>query len=116
VVAAHLARITVKDSFDTEGLVSTGGTLGRKGFVPTADATIVQRLKAAGAIVIGKTNTPELTLAYEANNLIDGMTHNPCDLARGTGGSSGGASAIVAAWGSPLDVRAWTHVAAQGRR
>ena len=100
----HGVPITVKDSFDTEGLVSTGGTLGRKGFVPTSDATIVKRLKAAGAIVLGKTNTPELTLAYEANNLIYGMTRNPYDLSRGTGGSSGGAAAIVAAWGSPLDV------------
>ena len=100
----HGVPITVKDSFDTAGLVSTGGTLGRKGFVPTTDATIVSRLKAAGAIVLGKTNTPELTLAYEANNLIYGMTRNPYDLSRGTGGSSGGSAAIVAAWGSPLDV------------
>lgn len=100
----HGVPITVKDSFDTAGLVSTGGTRGRAHTVPTADATIVRRLKAAGAIVLGKTNTPELTLAYEANNLIYGMTRNPYDLSRGTGGSSGGAAAIVAAWGSPLDV------------
>lgn len=100
----HGVPITIKDSFDTAGLVSTGGTLGRMHTVPTADATIVRRLKAAGAIVLGKTNTPELTLAYEANNLIYGMTRNPYDLSRGTGGSSGGSAAIVAAWGSPLDV------------
>lgn len=100
----HGVPMTIKDSFDTAGLVSTGGTLGRSHTVPTADATIVRRLKAAGAIVLGKTNTPELTLAYEANNLIYGMTRNPYDLSRGTGGSSGGSAAIVAAWGSPLDV------------
>jgi amidase len=100
----HGVPITVKDSFDTAGLVSTAGTLGRKDHVPEADATVVSRLKAAGAIVLGKTNTPELTLAYEANNLIYGMTWNPHDLSRGTGGSSGGAAAIVAAWGSALDV------------
>ncbi len=100
----HGVPITVKDSFDTAGLVSTGGTLGRRAFVPSADATIVARLKAAGAIVIGKTNTPELTLAYEADNLVYGRTRNPYDLSRGTGGSSGGSAAIVAACGSPLDV------------
>ncbi len=100
----HGVPVTVKDSFDTAGLVSTAGTLGRRHYVPDADATAVHRLKAAGAIVLGKTNTPELTLAYEANNLIYGMTWNPHDLSRGTGGSSGGAAAIVAACGSPLDI------------
>ena len=100
----HGVPITVKDSFDTAGLVTTGGTVGRKGFIPAADATIVERLKAAGAIVLGKTNTPELTLAYEADNLVYGRTRNPYDLSRGTGGSSGGAAAIVAACGSALDV------------
>jgi len=100
----HGVPITVKDSFDTVGLASTGGTLGRKGFVPEADATVVARLKAAGAIVLGKTNTPELTLAYEADNLVYGRTANPYDVTRGTGGSSGGAAAIVAACGAPLDI------------
>ena len=100
----HGVPITVKDSFDTAGLVTTAGTLGRKSFIPGTDATIVGRLKAAGAIVLGKTNTPELTLAYEADNLVYGRTHNPYDQSRGTGGSSGGAAAIVAACGSPLDV------------
>jgi len=100
----HGVPITIKDSFDTAGLVTTAGTLGRRAHVPSADATVVARLKAAGAIVLGKTNTPELTLAYEANNLVYGMTRNPHDLARGTGGSSGGAAAIVAACGAFLDV------------
>jgi amidase len=100
----HGVPVTIKDSFDTAGLVSTGGTLGRAGFVPAADATVVLRLKAAGAIVLGKTNTPELTLAYEADNLVYGRTANPYDTSRGTGGSSGGAAAIVAACGSPLDL------------
>lgn len=100
----HGVPITVKDSFDTAGIVSTGGTLGRKGFVPASDATVVSRLKSAGAIVLGKTNTPELTLAYEADNLIYGRTCNPYDLSRGTGGSSGGAAAAVAACASSLDV------------
>lgn len=100
----HGVPITIKDSFDTAGLISTAGTLGRRNHVPTTDATVVARLRAAGAIVLGKTNTPELTLAYEANNLIYGMTRNPHDVSRGTGGSSGGATAIVAACGSALDI------------
>ena len=100
----HGVPITIKDSFDTAGLISTAGTLGRREFVPQRDATIVQRLKSAGAIVLGKTNTPELTLAYEANNLVYGLTRNPHDLSRGTGGSSGGAAAIVATCGSALDM------------
>jgi len=57
----HGVPFTVKDSFDTAGLVSTGGTLGRKDFVPGADATVVARARAAGAILLGKTNTPEFT-------------------------------------------------------
>ena len=96
--------MTIKDSLDTAGLVTTGGTMGRKGFVPKQDATVVARLRAAGAILMGKTNTPELTLAGETNNLIYGTTNNPYDLSKTPGGSSGGAGAIIAAGGSPLDM------------
>ena len=60
----HGVPVTIKDSFDTAGLVTTWGTPGRKGFVPDADATAVARLRAAGAIVLGKTNTPEFTLGF----------------------------------------------------
>ena len=100
----HGVPITIKDSLDTEGVVSTGGTTGRATFVPEEDATVVARLRSAGAIIIGKTNTPELTLAGETDNLIYGKTNNPYDLARSPGGSSGGAAAIIAAGGSPLDI------------
>lgn len=100
----HGVPITVKDSFDTAGLTTTWGTLGRKGFVPTEDATAVARLRAAGAIVLGKTNTPELTLGFESVNPVYGRTSNPYDLARTPGGSSGGAAAIVAAGGVPLEI------------
>ena len=58
----HGVPFTVKDSFDTAGVVSTGGTLGRKDYVPGKDATVVARVRAAGAILLGKTNTPEFTL------------------------------------------------------
>jgi amidase len=68
------------------------------------DATVVARLKAAGAIVLGKTNLPELALAFETDNLVFGRTNNPYDPARTAGGSSGGEAAIIAAGGSPLGI------------
>ena len=100
----HGVPITIKDSHDTEGIVSTGGTMGRKDFVPEADATAVARMRAAGAIVLGKTNTPELTLSFETDNLVYGQTNNPYDVSRTPGGSSGGAGAIIAAGGSAMDL------------
>ena len=100
----HGVPMTIKDNLDTAGIVTTGGTEGRAKFVPAADATAVQRMRAAGAILLGKTNTPELTLAYETDNLVYGRTNNPYDLTRTCGGSSGGAAAILAAGGSPIDV------------
>lgn len=100
----HGIPMTIKDSLDTAGLISTGGTLGRKDFVPEKDATVVTRLKNEGAILLGKTNTPELTLAFETNNLIYGRTNNPYDLSRTSGGSSGGAAAIIASGGIPFDI------------
>ncbi len=100
----HGLPVTIKDSLDTAGIVTTGGTKGRTAFVPRGDATVVARLRAAGAIVMGKTNTPDLTLGYETDNLVYGRTNNPFDPERTSGGSSGGAAAIVAAGGSPLDI------------
>jgi amidase len=100
----HGVPMTIKDSFDTAGVVSTWGTVGRAGCVPEKDATVVSRLKAAGAILLGKTNTPELTLSYETDNRVYGRTNNPYDANRTPGGSSGGGAAIVAAGGSPFDI------------
>jgi amidase len=100
----HGVPMTIKDSFDTAGIISTWGTLGRKAFVPDEDATVVKRLKEAGAILLGKTNTPEFTYAHETDNLVYGRTNNPYDLTRTSGGSSGGAAAIVASGGSPFDI------------
>ena len=96
--------ITIKDSFDTVGLVSTAGTEGRRAHMPAQDATVVQRLRQAGAIVVGKTNTPELTMGSSTENAIYGRTHNPYDLSKSPAGSSGGSVAIVAAGGSALDI------------
>ncbi len=100
----HGVPITIKDSLDTTEIFTTGGTKGRANYVPPKDATAVARLKAAGAIILGKTNTPDLTMAFETNNLIYGRTNNPFDVNRTSGGSSGGAAAIIAAGGSPLDI------------
>jgi len=100
----HGVPMTLKDSLDTEGVVTTGGTLGRRTFVPERDATVTARLRAAGAILLGKTNTPEITFAGETDNLVYGRTNNPFGLDRTPGGSSGGAGAIVAAGGSPFDI------------
>jgi amidase len=100
----HGVPMTIKDSLDTADLISTGGTKGRASFVPQADATVVARLREAGAILLGKTNTPEFTLSFETDNLIYGRTSNPWDTARTSGGSSGGAAAIIAAGGVPFDI------------
>jgi amidase len=100
----HGVPITIKDKLDTAGIISTGGTKGRRGFMPTRDATVVTRLRRAGAILLGKSNTPELTMAYETENLAYGQTNNPYDLSCTCGGSSGGAAAILAVGGAALDV------------
>jgi len=104
----HGVPITIKDSFDSEGIVSTGGTMGRKDFIPSQDAPVVARLRDAGAVLLGKTNTPELTLSGETNNLIYGRTLNPYDLARSPGGSSGGSAAIIACGGAALELESDT--------
>ena len=100
----HGVPITIKDSLDSEGIVSTGGTLGRKHFIPQQDAPVVARLRNAGAVLLGKTNTPELTLSGETNNLIYGRSCNPFDLERSPGGSSGGSAAIIACGGAALEL------------
>jgi amidase len=98
----HGVPFTAKDALDTAGVVSTGGTQGRAHFVPEHDATAVARMKSAGGILLGKTNAPELSLAFETHNLVYGRTNNPYNPARTPGGSSGGEAAIIAAGGSPL--------------
>ena len=101
----HGVPMTIKDCFDTAASSSsTWGTMGRKDFVPDADATVVARLKAAGAILLGKTNTPEFTLSFETHNNIHGFTNNPYDLERSPGGSSGGAAAAIAAGLTSFDI------------
>jgi len=100
----HGVPFTIKDSLDTSGIVTTAGTTGWADRVPDRDATVVTRLKGAGGILLGKTNTPEFTWSDETDNLVYGRTNNPYDPARTPGGSSGGPAAIVAAGGSPFDI------------
>lgn len=96
--------MTIKDSLNTYDMITTWGTSGRKDFRPGKDATCVARLRQEGAVLMGKTNTPEFTLAFKSSNNLFGRTSNPYDLSRTSGGSSGGAAALIAAGGTPFDV------------
>jgi amidase len=89
--------LTIKDTFDVRGLLSTSGSRLRAGRVAERDAAAVERLRASGAIILGKTNVPEMALTYESENAVFGRTNNPHDTARTPGGSSGGEAASVAA-------------------
>jgi Asp-tRNA(Asn)/Glu-tRNA(Gln) amidotransferase A subunit family amidase len=92
----HGVPISIKSSFSAEGLRCEAGTRLRAGFVSREDAPLVARLKSAGAIILGTTNTPELLMAWETDNLLHGRTNNPWDLDRTPGGSSGGEAAAIA--------------------
>ena len=93
----HGVPISIKSSISVDGLRCEAGTRLRAGFVARQDAPLVTRLKRAGAIVLGSTNTPELLMAWETDNLLYGRTNNPWDLERTPGGSSGGEAAAIAA-------------------
>ncbi len=93
----HGVPISIKSCIDVAGMRCESGSRLRKDNVPSADATLVARLKAAGAIVLGVTNTPEFLMAWETDNALYGRTNNPRDLTRTAGGSSGGESAAIAA-------------------
>jgi amidase len=96
--------MTIKDSFETEGLVTTSGAPELRDHVPAADAVAVARLKAAGAIVFGKTNLPLYAGDLQSYNEVYGRTGNPWDLDRTPGGSSGGAAAALAAGFTGLEL------------
>jgi amidase len=100
----HGLPMTIKDSFETEGLLTTSGAPELAGHVPDRDADAVARLKAAGAIVFGKTNLPLYAGDWQCDNDVYGRTRNPWDLDRTPGGSSGGAAAAVAAGLSTLEL------------
>lgn len=100
--ALHGVPITIKECFDLAGTESTCGLPSRAGQPATADAPLVARLRAAGAIVVGKTNLSQALMFAESDNPVYGRANNPWDLERSPGGSSGGEAAILAAGGSAL--------------
>jgi amidase len=100
----HGLPVTIKDALETEGVRSTGGATELADHVPAADAPAVARLKAAGAIVFGKTNLPRWSGDWQTFNDLFGTTGNPWDTTRTTGGSSGGAAAAVSAGFTSFEV------------
>ncbi|MBV9889019.1 MAG: amidase, partial [Acidobacteria bacterium] len=91
----HGVPVTIKCNIDVAGLTCPAGSPLRADYVPTLDAPLVARLRAAGAIILGNTNTPEFLMAWESNNPIRGGTSNPWNLAHSAGGSSGGEAAAI---------------------
>jgi len=100
----HGVPVSIKDILYTKGLRTTGGSRLYEAFVPDQDAGVVERLRAAGAIVIGKTATPEFCHKTVTDSPLHGITRNPWDLGRTTGGSSGGSAAAVAAGLGPISI------------
>ena len=88
--------LTVKSCIDVAGLHCEAGSRLRTGYVAAHDATLVARLRQAGAVLLGNTSTPEALMAYHTDNELQGRTNNPWDLARTPGGSSGGEAAAIA--------------------
>ena len=97
--------MTIKDAIEVGGMRSTGGAVELRDHVPLHDAPVVASLRAAGAIIFGKTNLPPWCSAdTETNNELFGTTNNPWDLTRSVGGSSGGSAAAVAAGLSSCEI------------
>ncbi|HQT63092.1 MAG: amidase [Acidocella sp. 20-57-95] len=95
--------MTLKESFDVAGLPTTWGVEAARDNIAKTDAIAVQRFKAAGAVVLGKTNVPVMLADWQSSNPIYGTSNNPWDMARSPGGSSGGSAASLAAGFSALD-------------
>jgi amidase len=102
--ALHGLPMTVKDSLETAGLVTTSGAPALRDHVPEEDAVAVHRAIEAGAIVLGKTNLPIYAGDWQSYNAVYGRTNNPWDVTRTVGGSSGGAAASLAAGFVPLEI------------
>ena len=92
----HGVPVSIKSSIDVAGMRCEAGTRLRAGHIAQADAPLVKRLHSAGAVILGVTNTPELLMAWETDNLLYGRANNPWDLSRTPGGSSGGEAAAIA--------------------
>ena len=97
----HGVPITIKDTIETAGILTTSGSKMRAGYVPATDAPAVARLKAAGAIILGKTNAAEMAMDYTADNPVFGRTNHPLNPDLTPGGSSGGEAVAIATHMSP---------------
>lgn len=102
----HGLPVSIKDARKVKDFMCTYGTKSPMNSIATEDATVVARLRAAGAIVIGISNIPDFSMSYDTENALYGRTNNPYDLNRSPGGSSGGEAAIIAACGSYLGIGA----------
>jgi len=100
----HGVPVTLKDGHSTAGLRTTAGYPPLADYIPAQDGTVAARLRAAGAVLLGKTNVPPLLLDIQTDNALFGRTNNPWNPARTPGGSSGGAAAALAAGMTALDV------------
>ena len=101
----HGLPVAHKDLLETRGIRTTFGSLLYKDYIPGEDDIVVERMRRAGAIIIGKTNTPEFGAGSQTFNKVFGATHNPYDLTKTCGGSSGGAAVR---W--PAGSRPWSAV------
>ena len=100
----HGVPLTIKDAYLTEGIVSANGLPHLKNNIPDRNADVVQKYIDAGAIILGKTNTPLASGDFQSFNDIYGTTNNPWDITRTCGGSSGGAAAALASGMTPLEL------------
>jgi amidase len=102
--ALHGVPVTIKDIFETAGLRTTAGYIPLKDYIPQQDATAVARLRSAGAVILGKTNVPELAGDFQSANALFSRVNNPWNLDYTPGGSSGGSAAAIASGLSALDI------------
>lgn len=100
----HGMPMTIKDVWEVAGMPCTSGSSGLREHIPARDADVVQRLRDAGAVIMGKTNVPVFASDLQTYNRLHGVTNNPYDPGRTPGGSSGGAAAALAAGMTPLEV------------
>lgn len=110
----HGVPFTIKDAIDTAGVLTQRGSKIFSGNIPEKDATVVTRMKAAGAIPLAKTNLPEFSAWQETDNRVTGLTRNPWNLDRTPGGSSGGESAAIAAGLSPIGLGSDVAISIRG--
>lgn len=110
----HGVPFSIKDAIDTAGVPTQGGSRIFAGRIPQKDATVVTRMKNAGAIPLMKTNVPEFSAHWESENLLTGRTSNPWNPDRTAGGSSGGESAVIAAGLSPIGVGSDVAISVRG--